>query len=113
VSARADERTASATTLALGQLRTLVTRLGEEAAGFRRRALQAEARVKELEERLSAASAGSPVADAGTLARLAALEEENADMRQRLAQAAERTQQLLDRTRFLRQQQEQEEEPQA
>ena len=107
MSQRAEERTASAVTLALGQLRTLVHRLGEEAAGFRRRAIQAESRAKELDERLAAVTAGRPVADPGTVARLAALEAENAELRDRLGQAAERTRQLLERTRFLRQQQEQ------
>lgn len=113
MSDRAEERTASAATLALGQLRTLVNRLGEDAAGFRRRALQAERRVKELEERMAALTAGQPVSDPETVARLAALEAENSELRDRLGQAADRTRQLLERTRFLRQQQEQEEEPQA
>jgi hypothetical protein len=42
-------------------------------------------------------------ADAG---RLAELELENADLRARLAEAAERTRAMTDRMRFLRQQQE-------
>ena len=96
----------------------------EELASFRRRAIQSEGRVRELEHALAAAeerAAGgsgdgararratkadeSESADAG---RLAALEEENARLRQRLDGATERTRQLLDRMRFLRQQQEQE-----
>ena len=96
----------------------------EELASFRRRAIQSEGRVRELEHALAAAeerAAGGSgdaevprrastlddgaTADAG---RLASLEEENARLRQRLDGATERTRQLLDRMRFLRQQQEQE-----
>jgi hypothetical protein len=108
------------------ELQRLVRHMTEELASFRRRAIHAEGRVRELEHALSAAedraaggSAGvarprraakqdeaeSRDADAG---RLATLEEENARLRQRLDGATERTKQLLDRMRFLRQQQEQE-----
>jgi hypothetical protein len=81
--------------LAFRELDGLVRHLGEELAGFRRRALQAEARVRQLEE------AGGVAA---SLDRLATLERENADLRVRLEGAADRTQALLDRVRFLRQQ---------
>lgn len=98
----------------------------EELASFRRRAIQAEGRIRELEHALAAAeqrAAGSAGAneeprprraagkadEAGADAgRVATLEEENARLRQRLEGATERTRQLLDRMRFLRQQQEQE-----
>ena len=102
------------------ELQRLVRALTEELATFRRRALQAEGRLRELEEALAAsdarvgdsdgrnsaaASAGGGVADA---ARLDALERENASLRARLDGATERTRELLERVRFLRQQQEQE-----
>lgn len=105
--------------VALGELRTLVHRLGEEVGGFRRRALQAEARVRELETALAAATrpatkeqaAGptDPLDGPVTAERLAALERENAELRRRLDEAATRVRQLLDRARFLRQQEEEEE----
>lgn len=118
------ERSSSASVLALGQLRTLVHRLADEAAGFRRRAIQAEQRLKALDERGIAVGggggAGGAAAEGGggrpvseLLSRVEELERENEELRRRLAEAAERTRQLLERTRFLRQQQEQEEEPQS
>ena len=105
--------------------------MAEELASFRRRAIQAEGRVRELEHALAAAevraaggAGGADVAADGSRprrapkpedmaaiaddGRLATLEEENARLRQRLDGATERTRQLLDRMRFLRQQQEQE-----
>jgi hypothetical protein len=81
---------------AFAELQQLVRHLADELAGFRRRALQAEARLKELE------SAGDGRAAPGG----AALERENATLRARLEAASERTRQMLDRMRFLRQQQE-------
>lgn len=103
----------------------------EELATFRRRAIQAEGRVRELEHALAAAeerAAGSAASASEASAeaprprrvtsqadeadaepgRIATLQEENARLRQRLDGATERTRQLLDRMRFLRQQQEQE-----
>lgn len=79
--------------LAFKQLEHLVRHLGEELASFRRRALHAEARVKELEGALP--SGGLANAD---LAR------ENAELRSRLDAATVKTRQLLDRMRFVRQQ---------
>lgn len=70
--------------------------LGEELAGFRRRALQAETRLKQFE---AAATGGKPTPE-----KLAALERENRDLRERLAKATERTNAMLDRVRFLREQ---------
>ena len=84
---------------AFRELETLVRHLGDELAAFRRRALQAEARAKELES----ASEGMTPAEA---LRLRKLEEENAELKKRLSSASERTRQMLDRMRFLRQQQE-------
>lgn len=83
---------------AFRELEVLVRHLGDELASFRRRALQAEARARELE----AAGAGIGAAEA---ARLRSLEEENAALHKRLGAATERTRQMLDRVRFLRQQQ--------
>jgi hypothetical protein len=110
------------------ELQRLVRHMTEELASFRRRAIQAEGRVRELEHALTAAEARAagaddapapsrpararrPDEDAATHTepgRLATLEQENARLRQRLDGATERTRQLLDRMRFLRQQQEQE-----
>lgn len=84
---------------AFRQLKQLVHHLGEELAGFRRRALAAEARVRVLETALQQGG------DAASLERLRVLEEENIDLKARLAYAAERTRQLLARVHFLRQQQ--------
>ena len=83
---------------AFAELQQLVRHLGDELAGFRRRALQAEARVKAID-----ASAGPARV---TPERLEKLERENADLRQRLEAARTRTRQILERVRFLRQQHE-------
>jgi hypothetical protein len=114
------------------ELQRVVRHLADDLATFRRRAIHAEGRVRELEQALAAAQerasgasqrsdrevaiassdedaravVGAVEGDAG--ARLEALERENATLRQRLDGATERTRQLLDRVRFLRQQQEQE-----
>lgn len=82
---------------AFRELERLVQHLGEELAGFRKRALQAETRVKQFE---SAASGGKPSPE-----KLAALERENRDLKQRLAKATERTQAMVERVRFLKEQQ--------
>ena len=118
------------------ELESLVGRLSEEMAAFRRRALAAEARLKLLESELedaraavaaaearqsaapneepapaasaaSAASAdggGTSPVGADERARLAALQQENDELRARLDGAAGRTRQMLERLRFLRQQ---------
>lgn len=83
---------------AFAELQQLVRHLGDELAGFRRRALQAEARVKAID-----ASSGSARV---TPERLDRLELENADLKKRLEAGRTRTRQLLDRVRFLRQQHE-------
>ena len=85
---------------AVEELAVLVRHLADELASFRRRALVAESRVRELEE---AASAG-PGQLVATGARVSELESDNAALKLRLGKAADRTQQLLDRVHFLRQQ---------
>lgn len=108
-----------AVALAQAELRALVYRLADEVAAFRRRALTAESRQRELEQSLQAHLpdlAPSPaVPDHGEgelttealMARVAELERQNGGLRDRLERASERTTLLLERTRFLRQQQEQ------
>ncbi|MBA3341202.1 MAG: hypothetical protein H0T48_05145 [Gemmatimonadaceae bacterium] len=88
----------SETASAFEELRQLVGHLGEELVAFRRRALQAEARVKAFD-----ASAGSVRTSPE---RVEKLERENAELRKRLETARSRTRQMLDRVRFLRQQHE-------
>lgn len=109
---------------AFRELEQLIRALGDEMAGWRRRAHEAEARLKATEERLArqapaqpaaATAAASPAAagsgragqgaDTGATSQLvAALQRENQDLRLRLEAARQRTRQLLDRVRFLRQQ---------
>lgn len=83
---------------AFRELELLVRNLAEELAGFRRRALTAEARLRELQED-PAARSGPPPAE-----RIAELEVENAALRERLDGASSRTRMMLDRVHFLRQQ---------
>jgi hypothetical protein len=81
------------------ELEQLVRNLGEELAGFRKRALAAESRLKALE-------VATGPADLFSHERLAAVEQENADLKRRLAAATERTNQVVAQLRFLRQQHE-------
>lgn len=83
---------------AFDELRQLVGHLGDELASFRRRAIQAEARMKAID-----ASAGTARVSPERVERL---ERENADLKKRLESARARTRQVLDRIRFLRQQHE-------
>ena len=83
---------------AFRELEKLVRHLGEELAAFRRRALQAEARLKTID--------ASAVQGRVSPERVAKLERENAELKKRLEAARERTRQVLDRVRFLRQQHE-------
>jgi hypothetical protein len=83
---------------AFDELQQLVHHLGDELATFRRRALQAEARVKQFDS----APGGARV----NPERVERLERENADLKKRLESARTRTRQVLDRVRFLRQQHE-------
>jgi hypothetical protein len=83
---------------AIQELDTLVRHLADELAGFRRRALTAESRLKEVESH----EGGAMALDLS--ARVTQLEDENEKLRARLDEAAARTKQMLDRVRFLRQQ---------
>ncbi|HUF28405.1 MAG TPA: hypothetical protein VMM18_15620 [Gemmatimonadaceae bacterium] len=83
--------------LAFRELEQLIRHLGDELGSFRRRALQAEARLRERE---SADGSSHPAAET----RLAELENENEALRSRLAAARSRTAAMLARMRFLRQQ---------
>ena len=83
---------------AFKELESLVRHLGDELSGFRRRALQAEARLKEID---TAALSSKPTPE-----RLAALERENKDLARRLKSATERINGMLERVRFLREQSE-------
>lgn len=82
-------------------LKRLIEHLGEELAGYRKRALQAEARLNSLNESVS---------DGGiTVEQSLALKNENDELRARLEEATARTNLLLNKIRFLRQQSEREE----
>lgn len=86
---------------AFRELETLVRHLADELAGFRRRALLAEARVREVE----AQGAPAGLDQQRTLSdRVTQLEHENAALRGRLDAATARARQMLDRVRFIRQQ---------
>ena len=87
--------------VAFRDLEQLVRHLGDELAGFRRRALLAESRLKEFESEERAPDTTQQVA---LDERLTELEHENAVLRARLESATERTRQMLERVRFIRQQ---------
>jgi hypothetical protein len=87
--------------LAFRELEQLVRHLGDELAGFRRRALVAEARVRELEAEGSQPGIREQ-REFGD--RLTTLEHDNAVLRGRLESASARTKAMLDRVRFIRQQ---------
>jgi hypothetical protein len=80
------------------ELNTLVRHLADDLAGYRRRALVAEARLKEIESQ-----EGGPV-NVDLAARCDQLERENERLQDRLEAAGSRARQMLDRVRFLRQQ---------
>jgi predicted nucleic acid-binding Zn-ribbon protein len=82
---------------AFRELEQLVRHLGDELSSFRRRALQAEARLKAIE----ATGTGGVV----PVERLAALEQENAELKRRLEAARQQVGQILQRVRFVREQQ--------
>ncbi|MDB4881607.1 MAG: hypothetical protein JWL95_373 [Gemmatimonadetes bacterium] len=87
-------------TIAFRDLEQLVRHLGDELAGFRRRALLAESRLRELES-----EDAQPVRQQRELSdQVTQLEHENAVLRGRLDSATVRTKQMLDRVRFIRQQ---------
>jgi hypothetical protein len=85
-------------------MENLVRNVGETLAGFRRRALAAETQLRDLG--VAAGGAGSKAQRASGRS-VAELEAEVDELRARLEQATARTQQMLDRVRFLRQQQNQ------
>ncbi len=78
------------------ELQTVVRRLVDELAGFRKRALAAEAKVKGFE------SATGSTAKTG--ARLAVLEAANPRLRAQVERARSSSRGMLDKVRFLRQQ---------
>ena len=86
---------------AFRDLEQLVRHLGDELAGFRRRALLAESRLRELETEDRAPDVTQQRA---LDERVTELEHENAVLRARLDSATERTRQMLERVRFIRQQ---------
>jgi len=79
------------------QLGRLVRRLGEELAGYRKRALSAEARLRTVEDEAARVAGTSPQ-------RVLELERENAELNRRLKAARTRTEKMLARVRFLKQQ---------
>lgn len=85
---------------ALDELEQLIRSLADEMASWRRRAHEAEARLRTVDERTAQTAAGKPSPE------MAALTRENQELKQRLDGAKQRTRQLLDRLRFLRQQHE-------
>jgi hypothetical protein len=87
--------------LAFRELEQLVRHLGDELAGFRRRALVAESRVRDLE---SQDAQPELVQQREISDRLNRLEHENAILRSRLEAATARTRAMLERVRFIRQQ---------
>lgn len=90
---------AQADAAAFAELDVLVRNLGDELTAMRRRALMAEARLKELES----AGSGGPV-QPRLADRIARLERENEALRDKLDRARERSKVMLDRVHFLRQQ---------
>ncbi len=82
------------------ELEMLVRHMADDLASYRRRALVAEARLKEIEAHEG--SNGSVNVD--LIARCTQLEQENEKLQDRLAAANTRARQMLDRVRFLRQQ---------
>lgn len=83
---------------AFTELETLVHHLAAELASFRRRALTAEARLRELE------GAGDEEGDGDSSARVGELVRRNAELDAQVEKARERAEQMLERVRFLRQQ---------
>jgi ribosomal protein S2 len=79
------------------QLSRLVRRLGGELANYRKRALSAEAKLRTMEQEASRVAGTSPK-------RVLELERENADLARRLGAARTRTEKMLARVRFLKQQ---------
>jgi hypothetical protein len=89
---------AQAEKTAVQELDVLVRHLADELAGFRRRALLAEARLKEVEGQEGGA------ASLELAGRCSELERENTRLKTKLDAASARAKQMLDRVKFLRQQ---------
>lgn len=85
---------------ALARLESSVTRILEEVARLRSRAREAEDRVKDLEGLLRRFTKGD-VDPASLQARLAQLESENEDLRERIHEGRAGVERLLSRVRFL------------
>jgi hypothetical protein len=85
-------------TAALRELEQLVRHLADELTSFRRRALVAEARLKEIEAHEGGA------ANLDLLARVTQLEQQNNRLQAKLDAVGTRATQMLDRVKFLRQQ---------
>jgi hypothetical protein len=83
---------------AVQELHVLVHHLADELAGFRRRALQAEAKLKEMEGHEGGA------ASLELVTRCSALEKENEQLHAKVEAASSRAKHMLDRVKFLRQQ---------
>lgn len=83
---------------ALRELETLVHHLADELAGFRRRALVAESKLKDVE------STEGGAVNLDLASRVSQLEEDNEQLRGKLDAATTRAKQMLDRVKFLRQQ---------
>lgn len=91
---------------ALDALEAVVRHVGDELAFFRRRALDAERRLRDvLAAQAAAVEPGhGPRSLAADLVRIGSLEAENAELRARLGEAAERARAVASRLRFARQQ---------
>ena len=83
---------------AFRELEALVRSLGEELAAFRRRAIAAEAQLKEAGQTPRVSRSGE------IIDRATELELENQALRERVTRAEERIRGMMDRVRFLRQQ---------
>jgi|SRR3954467_9497031 hypothetical protein len=84
---------------AFRELETLVHNLGDELAVFRKRALAAEAQLRETGQDVPPTSRTSVSIESDS-----DLASENRALRTRVERAEERVRQLMDRVRFLRQQ---------
>jgi chromosome segregation ATPase len=83
--------------LALDQLEAVLREVADELAGWRARALKAEAQTREG----GGKSGGTARLDAEARSRVADLESENRELRQHVSAARERVQGLLARMTFL------------
>jgi len=86
------------------ELETLVRHLGEELATFRRRAIAAEAQLKDAGGHGQKGGSGGAGKSAAAGEPASKLHEENEALAARLKSAEEHVRQMSDRVRFLRQQ---------